>query len=1327
MTMDYNYYQTNLGREVYRASLSRPVYVKIAGEIQERNLFDSFNDILTDYKESGLSNADAFERANNDLLEYMMETKSYDAEGNEIGILYDTIVEKIIFRESIKGAVTGINHYTINEEGEYIFPTGNDLITQVVSNDNYGMQTKKMRSNQSQKKAIMSQLLKIIGSYERNNIYYQKIYDMLSQRITDKINQLDSFKTKQELLDYYQKKLKRSGLFDYSVKKMLYANAVNNSFEEIKADIINYMLADIESSIKPDVNGNIYVQEPLTHYHDGVNMREMKSFRFNTRRKDESGTDVLYEYTSLEELKKDMAEGKEISVGLQDAVMAFPHMKEFGISDKTTLKEAFNYLGIDTYFTSDDYISKDNVIIPSMAKEEFNNTINKTTKELLNKYIEGKINNKTEVTEEMVDVITKRLPKSIAKIIRKDIQKKVSNYKELVELISDYYWNLNEACNLYAIRIPTTGTSCGFPTRIVEFNSNINNTILTSPKKSILDGSDYDIDELNVFFPAIKRDGGVSLQGDKAKDFSFNKTFFEAITGYYSDASNAEDILMQTTTKDLEAAANTALSNEEDILHTLNHFFSNQDLNVSSDKLVGFMVNWGLEFGQIMSIINNIPADERATMKWLDGIKLLHYDTLKRLFFNVNGQCVNGATDNVKLGGALSAIGVNEYTSNIVAGIAATLHKNAFYEELYNTENAITPISAADFDAKYEIVKGGKDEPFIINANPKYAFEVIKMVCSLPYIVDFVNKCKESDRIRSTRKTDMFTQIMNTNNDIHPLAKVIKDAIIHGEATFRYHNIVNDELKREPLFISNKIKSIAHILGIAPDGINGIDVSILEWLDSDNRDANGNEIIPNFSNVAAAYSSNAITEKKIHDYMNIRELVRNSPYLKNYIRLLIKTYQNKNELFATENMIESIYNKLTVERQKPNIYSDLDMNVRNEIDQFYVGHLIKNASSEDTIIEISYPVYEKGQDTIINKRLNMKVAEDRRTLLSMFPTILRQMKAEFNNQNMFLNLIKVQGAKTFSNMWGINKLKFYPETQKALLSRNYQDILKEAKFDEDISSYKQEQQDRINRIRGFVKALEYNNILTQGLSGTSTNITEVMTPYIYTRLLKNDVKVEETIEEFIAGLKNNNKDAIAAYKFILARSGMSKAGIKYHDDQLNIKSYDEVYSMSTWKGDNDNAVVLYRDEEGINKLGYPYEHKYNMYGIGENIIPVLINNKNNVLVSLNGRIAREAINNSPDILLNEKEIKYNLIEEGIPDVIKVGDLVNIYNKIYKLENTNGTYHLTKVEESTYADKRASVMDILKRDGQITIQGHMLTLDEFTMMNNEEQNNLIKCL
>src|SRR5690606_11789075 len=144
---------------------------------------------------------------------------------------------------------------TINEEGEYIFPTGNDLITQVVSNDNYGMQTKKMRSNQSQKKAIMSQLLKIIGSYERNNIYYQKIYDMLSQRITDKINQLDSFKTKQELLDYYQKKLKRSGLFDYSVKKMLYANAVNNSFEEIKADIINYMLADIESSIKPDVNG----------------------------------------------------------------------------------------------------------------------------------------------------------------------------------------------------------------------------------------------------------------------------------------------------------------------------------------------------------------------------------------------------------------------------------------------------------------------------------------------------------------------------------------------------------------------------------------------------------------------------------------------------------------------------------------------------------------------------------------------------------------------------------------------------------------------------------------------------------------------------------------------------------------------------------------------------------------------------------------------------------------------------------------------------------------------------------------------------------------
>ena len=39
----------------------------------------------------------SFERANNDLLEYMMKTRNYDAEGNKKGVLYDTIVEKIIF------------------------------------------------------------------------------------------------------------------------------------------------------------------------------------------------------------------------------------------------------------------------------------------------------------------------------------------------------------------------------------------------------------------------------------------------------------------------------------------------------------------------------------------------------------------------------------------------------------------------------------------------------------------------------------------------------------------------------------------------------------------------------------------------------------------------------------------------------------------------------------------------------------------------------------------------------------------------------------------------------------------------------------------------------------------------------------------------------------------------------------------------------------------------------------------------------------------------------------------------------------------------------
>ena len=46
--------------------------------------------------------------------------------------------------------------------------------------------------------------------------------------------------------------------------------------------------------------------------------------------------------------------------------------------------------------------------------------------------------------------------------------------------LASYYYYLNDACNLYSLRIPTNEMSAGFPSRIVEWDNTIGSTMSVS-------------------------------------------------------------------------------------------------------------------------------------------------------------------------------------------------------------------------------------------------------------------------------------------------------------------------------------------------------------------------------------------------------------------------------------------------------------------------------------------------------------------------------------------------------------------------------------------------------------------------------------------------------------------------------------------------------------------------------------------------------------------------------------------------------------------------------------------------------------------------------
>jgi len=82
----------------------------------------------------------------------------------------------------------------------------------------------------------------------------------------------------------------------------------------------------------------------------------------------------------------------------------------------------------------------------------------------------------------------------------------MANYMEAFILTRDAFIN----------RVPASKSSSGFKGKIVAFDNDISNTILVSSKKNIIDGSDYDIDELHVYHLDLPNYGENLLMGSSS-------------------------------------------------------------------------------------------------------------------------------------------------------------------------------------------------------------------------------------------------------------------------------------------------------------------------------------------------------------------------------------------------------------------------------------------------------------------------------------------------------------------------------------------------------------------------------------------------------------------------------------------------------------------------------------------------------------------------------------------------------------------------------------------------------------------------------------------
>jgi len=443
---------------------------------------------------------------------------------------------------------------------------------------------------------------------------------------------------------------------------------------------VSTLASDSNKYLKPTLPGSALVQVPYREaiyatrkgklYTEGNQPTDWKERGYIKRSlnpikfwKKEGNTLVPYE--SREELLKDSTLGLKIYVTPQEVIMPFVHQHKFGISTGKSASKLFTIRTAKGYKNRRTDISQ---MIHNSSQREA---------EILTSFYEGwdtdKILNPENLDPDIIRYIKKKAPNVVDE----------GDRKKVIYQIAKYFSQLNHAMDVFTVRIPTTNASSGFPSRIVEFSYGYDNTIFTSPEKNILDGSDYDIDELHTFHKPLFQDlggeeaiedpeTGEEVATDKQRLYEHRATIFNAMWDYYYQPKNVKAVLQRVTTETVSKLADQEAKADQYYPDDLYSAAMLRDRSIAGKKLVGHYAN----LQNALSKILHIPADLRFTLTTKGSVVRgksernpgVSFDDVLKLIGRVS-EMINAATDNDSLGGALGKIGFTEYTSPLVSGM----------------------------------------------------------------------------------------------------------------------------------------------------------------------------------------------------------------------------------------------------------------------------------------------------------------------------------------------------------------------------------------------------------------------------------------------------------------------------------------------------------------------------------------------------------------------------------------------------------------------------------------------------------------------------------
>jgi len=271
--------------------------------------------------------------------------------------------------------------------------------------------------------------------------------------------------------------------------------------------------------------------------------------------------------------------------------------------------------------------------------------------------------------------------------------------QKALEQLSEYYTQFMSALDVMAARIPGTAPGSGFIGRITSFTYDSNSTIYTSAEKSLLDNSDYDIDQLTVTFKGFERHGalvdeygihladGDGVELDQMTVDQLNNRRFQLMYDYYKDIQNIDLLTIPVALDEARVRADDV---DDTFKYFTNDFTTTAKLHTASHEggdLIAYFANAIRNYSKLSQLSKPDQKKYLPGFKFNpDGTAYSQNELEDRVTFIIStlGELAQITVDNPKEL-IMGLLNINNVSANMITAMALSNYsKNDLYEFVSN-------------------------------------------------------------------------------------------------------------------------------------------------------------------------------------------------------------------------------------------------------------------------------------------------------------------------------------------------------------------------------------------------------------------------------------------------------------------------------------------------------------------------------------------------------------------------------------------------------------------------------------------------------------------